>query len=695
MIEKSCRRRQSRRRFFRIKEENFVNKKYGLDDQFNRNFLWPILAALLMILVDAYFMLHNMHVAMAITGVILLYLLAIIFNCLRRKEAFIDEILDMATQYGQVQKRLIQELALPYILLDEEGSVFWMNDDAKEEFHQESNFHGTISSLMPEFDETLIEQLQDKAEVTVQAEDKIYSVQMERLGFEAPAEEASIDGGLISLVFYDKTEFFRYKTEVEDQKMVFGLIYLDNYDETLSTMEDVKTSLLSALLERKIKKYFNAEDGIVRKMDKDKFMIILKAKNFKHLQEERFTLLSEIKTVNIGDDISVTISMGFGIDAGSYAETMNLARAAIEIALGRGGDQAVIKSPTEQAYYGGATSQMNRNTRVKARVKAQAFRELVQNSEHIFIMGHSMIDVDAFGAAIGLYRAIDTVFGKKANVVIDSVPSGMKPFLDLYQNEKEIFLTGAAAQEEITPESLVVVVDTNKSSLCECPQLLEQARNVVVFDHHRVGADRIRNSILAYIEPYASSVCEMITEMLPYFDENIRIQRADADCLYAGIVIDTHNFMSKTGVRTFEAAAYLRRNGADVTRVRQMLREDMKTYKSKAEIVLHTEVYQEQFAIGVCENEELESPTIVGAQAADELLNIIGIKASFVLTPFKGQIYVSARSEDINVQIIMERLGGGGHSTTAGAQLKNCTIAEAKTMIEEAVDQLMKERKEQ
>ena len=671
-----------------------MNKKYGLDDKFNRNFLWPVLAALLLVIIDAYFIMQNTQVALIITGVILLYILIIVLNCIRRKAVFMDALLDASAQYGQVQKRLIQELALPYILLDEDGSVFWMNDSAKNEFNKEKNFHGMVSAIIPEIDDALISQLQDKGEITAQSGGKIYSIQMERLGFDSELEEDSFNGGLISLVFYDKTEFFRYKTEVEDQKMVIGLIYLDNYDETLSNMEDVKTSLLSALLERKIKKYFNAEDGIVRKMDKDKFMVILKAKNFKHLQEDRFTLLSEIKTVNIGDDVAVTISMGFGIDAESFSETMNFARAAIEIALGRGGDQAVIKTPTEQAYYGGATSQMNRNTRVKARVKAQAFRELVQNSEHIFIMGHKLVDIDAFGAAIGLYRAINTMVGKKANIVVNDISVSVKPFIDLYAREQELFISGEQALLDVTPESVVVVVDTNKNSLCECAELLERTRNIVVFDHHRQGADRIRNSVLAYIEPYASSTCEMITEMLPYFDENIRIRGCDADCLYAGIVIDTNNFNTKTGVRTFEAAAYLRRNGADVTRVRHMLREDMETYRYKAEIVLNTEVYQEQFAIGVCENEELKSPTIVGAQAANDLLNIIGIKASFVLTPYKGQIYISARSEDINVQLIMERMGGGGHLNTAGAQLE-CTIEEAKNMIKEALDQIMKERTEQ
>lgn len=670
-----------------------MGDKYGFKFKFNRYLILPLLCLLVLLVADFYMVIADKSFAFVLTAIIVVYSGVLILFYVRKRETIVDEVLDMTAEYGQVQKRLIKEISIPYMLLSEDGSVFWMNDKAKDEFAKDQKNGKCIWEYFPEINEKFIMQLQDNAEITVQVEDKIYEVGLERLEFNREHAEHAFSGGLISICMHDKTEAYKFRQEIEDQKMVIGLIYLDNYDETLNNMEDVKNSLLGALLERKIRKYFNAEDGIVRKMDKDKFMVILKAKNFKKLEAERFTLLSEIKMVNIGDDVTVTISMGFGIDAKSYADAMNFASAAIELALGRGGDQAVIKSPTEQAYYGGSTSQMNRNTRVKARVKAQAFRELVQNAESIFIMGHKLADIDAFGAAIGIASALK-VLEKKVYIVLDEATASVKLFKDLYSKEEGLFITGKQALSIITQDSVVVVVDANKPSMCECEELLSKTRNIAVFDHHRQGTEGIRNAILAYIEPYASSTCEMVTEMLPYFDEDIRLKKDDADCLYAGIVIDTNNFNTKTGVRTFEAAAFLRRNGADVTRVRRMLRENMDSYRSKAQVVLNTEVYLNEFAIGICDNNELESPTVIGAQAANELLNIIGIKASFVLTPFKGLIYISARSEEINVQIIMERLGGGGHINTAGAQLKDVTLDEAKEKIREQLEQIVKERNE-
>lgn len=670
-----------------------MNDRYGIKYRFGRYIIWSVIALIVLLVTDMYFIFSQPKIAALISVITIIYVAVLCIIVYKSQDKVIAEILDMTIQYGQVQKRLIKTLPLPYMLLDEDGEVFWMNDTAREEFYKDQKGAKSIKDYFPELNDKFIMQLQDKAELIVSYEDKIFELELERLEFNSEHAEDSFSGGLISLCIHDRTENFKFKQELEDQKVVVGLIYLDNYDETLGNMDDVKSSLLGALLERKIRKYFIAEDGLVRKMDKDKFMVLLNAKSFRKLEAERFTLLSEIKTVNIGDDVTVTISMGFGIDAPTYADGMNFASAAIELALGRGGDQAVIKTPTEQAYYGGSTSQMNRNTRVKARVKAQAFRELVQNAESVFIMGHKLADVDAFGAAIGVAGCVKSL-EKKVHIVLDEATASVKLFKDLYNKEENLFVTGEQALAMCNGDSVVVVVDANRPSVCECEALLSKTRNIAVFDHHRQGSEGIRNAILAYIEPYASSACEMVTEMLPYFDENIRLSRDDADCLYAGIVIDTNNFNTKTGVRTFEAAAYLRRNGADVTRVRRMLREDMESYRSKAQVILSTEVYQNEYAIGVCVNEKLESPTVTGAQAANELLNIIGVRASFVLTPFKGLIYISARSEDLNVQVIMERLGGGGHINTAGAQLKDVTLDEAKIMVREEIDKVLKERSE-
>ena len=355
----------------------------------------------------------------------------------------------------------------------------------------------------------------------------------------------------------------------------------------------------------------------------------------------------------------------------------------------------MVKNGEDIAYFGGKAKQVERNTRVKARVKAHALHEIIESRENVIIMGHSLTDVDSLGAGLGIFCAA-RMLGKKAQIVINEPTTSIRPLMECFTPEKgyseDMFINSEIAIEEVSRNSLVMVVDTNRPSYTECPELLRRTDTIVVFDHHRQGSEVIENPLLSYIEPYASSACEMVAEVLQYFQEGFKLSPAEADCIYAGILIDTNNFMTKTGVRTFEAAAYLRRSGAEVTRVRKMLRNDMACYKARAEAVRHAEVYRGAFAISVCPSENVESPTIVGAQAANELLNIIGIKASFVLTEYAGKIYISSRSiDEINVQLIMERMGGGGHLNVAGAQLTGCTVSEAKHVIMRTIDEMLEE----
>lgn len=334
-------------------------------------------------------------------------------------------------------------------------------------------------------------------------------------------------------------------------------------------------------------------------------------------------------------------------------------------------------------------------TRVKARVKAHALREIMETKDQVMIMGHQIGDMDSFGAAVGVYCAAQ-VLGKKAYIIINEVTSSLRPVKECFSEENgypvDMFIKNEKAMELVDYNTAVVIVDTNRPNMVECPELLNRTRTIVVFDHHRQSSEVIDNAVLSYIETYASSTCEMVAEVLQYFNENIHLKPAEADCIYAGILIDTNNFMTKTGVRTFEAAAYLRRCGAEVTRVRKLLRDDMEAYKARAEAVRHAKVYRGAFAISICPGSNIESPTIVGAQAANELLNIVGIKASFVLTEYNDKIYISSRSiDEINVQIIMERLGGGGHLNMAGAQLTDCTMDEAEEQLMETLDDMIEE----
>ena len=328
-------------------------------------------------------------------------------------------------------------------------------------------------------------------------------------------------------------------------------------------------------------------------------------------------------------------------------------------------------------------------------MKAHALRETIESREHVVIMGHNISDVDSLGAAIGVYCAAREL-GKKAQIVINEVTTSLRPLVDLFTPEKgypaDLFINSEEALAITNRNTLVMVVDTNRPSYTECPELLKRTNTVCVFDHHRQGSEVIENPVLSYIEPYASSACEMIAEVLQYFAEDIQLEPDEADCIYAGILIDTNNFSTKTGVRTFEAAAYLKRAGAEVTRVRKMLRNDMAAYKARAEAVRHAEVYRNAFAISICPADNVESPTVVGAQAANELLNIVGIKASFVITEYQNKVYVSARSiDEINVQLIMEKMGGGGHLNVAGAQFADRTVMQVKRMLQDTIDQMIEE----
>ncbi len=389
----------------------------------------------------------------------------------------------------------------------------------------------------------------------------------------------------------------------------------------------------------------------------------------------------------------MTLSIGMGMNGETYIRNYEYARTAIDMALGRGGDQAVVKDGAKITYYGGKSQQLEKTTRVKARVKAHAMRELMETKDKLLIMGHRIGDPDSFGATIGIYR-IAAAFNKKAHIVINSVNSSVRPMMERFQNNpdypEDLFLTGDEAAARADANTMLVVVDVNRPSITEAPELLKMVKTIMVLDHHRQSSEIIENAVLSYVEPYASSTCEMVSEILQYVGDGIKMRSVEADAMYAGIVIDTNNFMNQAGVRTFEAAAFLRRNGADVVRVRKLFRDRVEDYRARAEAVRRAEIFEKEFAISECPSEGLESPTVIGAQAANELLNIIGIKASFVMTQVKDTIFFSARSiDEVNVQVMMEKLGGGGHRTIAGAQLKDATMEEAREKLKAMLRQMI------
>lgn len=667
-----------------------------------RTYLYmPMLLTPLLIVINVLVYMDNTTSGAMFSGFVLLYFLIMLFVYIHNKPLLVEELVNFATQYATVQKQLLNEFEIPYALLDFNGKILWVNKQFTEITGKDKNYHKSIMTVFPTLTKELLQRSDGAQAMNLTMEDREYRVAMKRIYFDTAShggltvslEESS--EYMTALYLFDETELNHYIKENEEQRLVAGLVYIDNYDEALDSIEDVKRSLLTALIDRKVNKYFTEIDALVRKIERDKYFIVFKNQYMHQLQEDRFGIIEDVKTVKVGNEMAVTLSIGIGSGGDSYNQNYEYARMSIDLALGRGGDQVVVREGEEISYYGGKTKQVERNSRVKARVKAHALREVIESREHVIIMGHSISDVDSLGAAIGVYCAA-RVLGKKAQIVLNEVTSSLRPLVEGFSEDKgypaDLFINSEEAIMLTNRDTLVVVVDVNRPSYTECPELLKRTDTVCVFDHHRQNSEVIENPVLSYVEPYASSACEMIAEVLQYFSENIKLESHEADCIYAGILIDTNNFMTKTGVRTFEAAAYLRRAGAEVTRVRKMLRNDMAAYKARAEAVRHAEVYRGAFAISVCPADNVESPTIVGAQAANELLNIVGIKASFVLTEYQGKIYVSSRSiDEINVQLIMERLGGGGHLNVAGAQLTDCSVLEAKHIIQDTIDEMLEE----
>ncbi|MBF1009956.1 MAG: DHH family phosphoesterase [Lachnoanaerobaculum sp.] len=577
-----------------------------------------------------------------------------------------------------------QDLDIPYALMDKKGIIAWRNRAfnglVQKDRLSKKDIHAMFENITP----SDIENISDKADFHGEYQGKKYRIRITRLYIE--------ESFVYTVCLFDETDLVNLRIQKENSKFVVGLMYMDNYDEAMESVEEVRRSLLEALIDRKINQYINGFNGIVKKLEKDKFFFIIKKGDLDSAISVRFDILEDVKTVNIGNEMSITLSIGIGYGSENLARNYELARMAMDMALGRGGDQAVVKTEDDIRYFGGKAQTVEKQTRVKARVKAHAFKELLENKDKVIIMGHKMLDMDAFGAAIGIWR-IATHLNKKAYILRSDVNPSVRPMIEKFkapEYPEDLFMSEEKALNSLTNDSLVVVVDVNRPSITEGPSLLKKAKNIVVLDHHRQSSEIITNATLSYVETFASSACEMVSEIVQYISDDIKLKTLEADAMYAGIVIDTQNFNVQTGVRTFEAAAFLKRSGADVTRVRKMFREDAADYLAKAEAIHNAEIYENYYAISECDSANTASPTLVCAQAANDLLNIKGIKASFVLTLYNDVIYISARSMDeVNVQTIMEKLGGGGHRSVAGAQIKEGSIEDAKNLVKKVLKELI------
>ena len=675
-----------------------MNDKLKLKGHMKAFMRWPLILSALLIVLNILVYCVSVKAGLVVSAGVLIYvgIAVVVLRC--HRPFIVNELIAFANQYDSLEKRILEELALPYAIMDMNGRMIWSNKVFAELTGKDQFYKKNISTIFPDVtaDKLPVADKKEISEISTQFGEKIYRVSMQRVELgEIVAGSETLENtdknvSLIAMYMYDDTELKEYIKKNEDNKLVVALAYLDNYEEALESVEDVRRSLLIALIDRKITKYFSNFDGLVKKLEKDKYFLIMRQSSLDTLKEQRFHILDEVKTVNIGNEMAITLSIGVGLNAATYIQNYEYSRIAIEMALGRGGDQVVIKNGNNITYYGGKTQQMEKATRVKARVKAQALKEFMSTKDRVVVMGHKITDVDALGAGIGIYRAGKTL-GKPVHIVVNDPTKSIRPLIAEYTNNSEyepsMFVDSAQAKDLIDNNTVVVVVDTNRPSYTECEELLYMTKTVVVLDHHRRGSEVIENAVLSYVEPYASSACEMVAEILQYFSDDLRIRNIEADCLYAGIVIDTNNFTTRAGVRTFEAAAFLRRSGADVTRVRKLLRDDLKSYQARADAVRTAHIYRNCFAISTCPSENLDSPTVVGAQAANELLNIAGVKASFVLTQYNNEIYISARAiDEINVQVMMEKMGGGGHMNIAGAQVK-ASPDEVERMLKDIIDQ--------
>ena len=477
----------------------------------------------------------------------------------------------------------------------------------------------------------------------------------------------------------------------EEERTIVSLIFIDDYDEVLDSTEEFNRPILQALIDRQLNDLSNKVSGIIRKFEKDKYMFIFSNEKLDLLKEEKFEILSKIRDIQVGNTLPVTLSIGIGLNGSTLSQSMEYALRAMDLALGRGGDQVLIKDSENYYFYGGTSKENITNKRVRSRVKAYALLELIDDASNIMVMGHRNADLDCFGAGVGVYKIANSR-GKKCNIILNKIMPSVGLLYDSLLEAKpiyeKVFVNHTDSDKLIKENTLLIVVDTHKVSMTDNIQIFEKVSKIVILDHHRKGTDFIDNAILSYHEPFASSTCELVTEMIQSMD-NVKLDDVEADALLAGITMDTKNFAFKTGAKTFETAAFLRRNGADSVRVRMLFQNDFETCKAKSNTVGSAKIFRDSIVISVCTS-NVSDLALVIAMSADDLLNVFGIKASFVLCSQDDLVLISGRSlGGINVQMIMEKLGGGGHQMVSGAQLIGITLDEAMEKLKVAIDEYM------
>lgn len=581
----------------------------------------------------------------------------------------------------------LKHSAIPVAIINRGGIIEWCNKEFNSLVNDSNVYNLPISDYIKTLDvDAYIPDSQnaDKILYKINFNNRSYHVQGKILHTSSKEDSDYY----IALYWYDNTEYDELKKKYYSEGFVSCIIVIDNYDDVMQGTSNADKPMLTASMEEALDVICQEAGGILNKYEKDRYFLYINKIYLDKLIADNFSFTDKFKTISAGNKVAPTLSVGIGTEGESLSQNDTYAYSALDMALGRGGDQVVIKDNEQYKFYGGKTREFEKRTRVKARVVAQAMKEMISESNQIIIMGHKYADVDVLGSALGLY-AIITSLGKNAKILLDTYNQTVERFMVKYKDKfPDVFISKAYANEFITPDTLLFVVDTQKYSLVEEPALLDVSKNIIVIDHHRKSNDFIQNTIITYHEPYASSASELITEMLQYVD-NAKLGREEAEALYAGIFMDTKNFTFKTGVRTFEAASYLKRMGVDTIEVKKLFQIDLNAFVKKWAIIENASTYKNKVAIAVCKKNDNDMQTIV-AQAADELLNITDISSAFVICDMGDKIIISARSfGDINVQLITEKLGGGGHMTIAGAQLTDMSLDKVEAMLKDAIDEYL------
>lgn len=598
-------------------------------------------------------------------------------------------IQDLALDIDEVNKKAILNLPIPLCILEFDGSITWYNTKFHEMNEEEDTLGMNIESLVKNIDLRKVLNENKEMYTNINYKDRDYTIVYNVI----KSEQEGKSKYLMMLYWLDKTDYLELENKYNNEKNVIALIQVDAYEEVLQSAPEERRPLINVDIDKTLAYLESTCNGALKKTSNDKYILILNNQELQKLEADKFSILDTIREINQENNLPVTISIGIGIDGKTINENIKLANGALDLALGRGGDQAVIKTKDKSVFYGGKSKAVEKKTKVKSRLIGHALREIVLESKNIYIMGHKYPDMDAMGSAVGIYD-ICKACNKQANIVLDNSNDSIDEFVKrLKDNEyySEIFISKDDAIKNCTKDTLVVVVDTHRPSFTECPELTMISDKVVVIDHHRRGVEFINDTVLLFHETYVSSTCEMVTELVQYMEDNVKINKITAEGLLAGINLDTKNFAFKTGVRTFEAASYLKKSGADTIEVKKMFNSDINDFITKADIIQSTKIINDNICLAYT-GKEADNINIVVAQAADELLNIKQVEASFVLGQKNGRVFVSARSlGNINVHVLMEKLGGGGHRDIAGAQFKDITIEEAYNKVKEVIQSYLKE----